>query len=111
MILHLQEIDAVGVELIGPEMRAGLRVDELSTHPHAIATQLLASLQHIAHAEIAAHLLHIDGLSLVGEGGASGDHKAAADPGETGGQLLGKDIGEIVLRRIATQIGERQDDD
>ena len=52
LILHLQEVAALGVELIGPQMRAGFRVDELGIHPYLIAAVLFAPLQHIADAEV-----------------------------------------------------------
>jgi hypothetical protein len=91
-------------------MRVGFRIDELGVDPHAVARPLFAARQHITYAKVFADLFHIDRLALVGEGGAAGDHEAAFDPRESGGQLLGNDIGEIVLRRIAAQIGERKHD-
>ena len=87
-------------------MRAGLGVDELGVHPHLIAAVLFAALQDVAHAEVFADLLHVHGLALVGEGGAARDHERAADPREARGQPLGEDIGEVILRRIAAQIGK-----
>src|SRR5580704_1399905 len=87
-------------------MRAGLSVDELGIHPHLIAAVLFAPLQHIAHAEVSADLLYVQGLALVGEGRAARDYKRAADPREAGGQFLSEDIGEVILRRIAAQTGK-----
>jgi hypothetical protein len=43
--VHLQKIGGIGIELVGPEMRAGLSVDELRAHPHLIAAVLFAALQ------------------------------------------------------------------
>ena len=45
-------------------------------------------------------------IALVSEGRAARDYKRAADPREAGGQLLSEDIGEVILRRIAAQIGK-----
>ena len=87
-------------------MGVGLGVDQLDIHPHAIAARLLAALQRIADAEIAAHLLQVYGLALVGEGGTACDHKRAADPREAGGQLLSEGIGEVILCGITAQIGK-----
>ena len=44
------------------------------------------------------------------EGGAAGDHEEAFDPRESGGEPLGDDVGEVILRRIAAQIREGQHD-
>src|SRR5580693_8293294 len=91
-------------------MRAGLSVYELGVHPHLIAAVLFAPLQHIAHAEVPADLLHVYGLALIGEGGAARDHERAADPREARSQPLGEDIGKIILPRIAAQIGKGEHD-
>jgi hypothetical protein len=37
LILHLQQIGARGVELVGPQVSAAFSVDELGVHPHTIA--------------------------------------------------------------------------
>src|SRR5260370_19275426 len=79
LVLHLKQIGTVRIELICPQMRAGLDVDELRAHAHPVAALLLAPLQHIAHPKLPADLLYVDGLALVGEGGAAGDHEAMAN--------------------------------
>src|ERR1700719_4902758 len=96
LVLHLQEIGAIGIELIGPQMRACLGVYELGMYPYLIAAALFAPLQHVADAEVLADLLHVHGLALVGEGGAARDHERAADPRKARGQLFGDCIGTIV---------------
>ena len=68
LILHSQEVAAIGVELIGPQMRAGLRVDELGIYPHLVAAVLFASLQHIAHVQVSTDLLYVPGLPLYVKG-------------------------------------------
>ena len=71
---------------------------------------LLAALQDVAHAEVPADLLHLHRLALVGKGGTAGDYKRAADSRKARGKPLGEDIGEVILRGIAAQIGEGQHD-
>ena len=62
--LHLQQVGAIGIELIGPQMRAVLSVNRaVAFTPHLIAAVLFA-LQHIAHAEVSANLLHVRRLAL-----------------------------------------------
>ena len=111
LVLHLQQIGAGGVELIGPKMRAAVGVDELGVDPHLIAARLHRAFQHIAHAQILADRLGVDRLALVGEGSVARDDEAVADARKSGGQFIGERVGEVILRRIAGEIGEGQHDD
>ena len=78
---------------------------------HLIAAGLHRAFQHIAHAQILADRLGVDRLALVGEGSVARDDEAVVDARESGGQFIGEDVGEVILRRIAGEIGERQHDD
>src|SRR5690242_8455689 len=49
-------------------MCTGSRVDQLPGDADPIAGFAHRALQHVAHAKLTTDLLHIDGLSLVGEG-------------------------------------------
>jgi hypothetical protein len=109
--LHRQEIGAARVELGRPKMRPSLGADELGIDAHLVAALPRAPFQHVAHAELPADLCHVDGLALLGEGRAARDDEAAADAREAAGELVGDDVGEIVLRGVATQVREGQDDD
>ena len=111
LVLRLQQIGALGVELFGPKMSAAVGVDELGVDPHLIAARLNRAFQHIAHAQILADRLGVDRLALVGEGRIARDDEAVADARESGGQFIGERVGEVVLRRIAGEIGEGQHDD
>jgi hypothetical protein len=66
------------------------------------------AFEHVAHAELAPDLLHVDGLALVGKTRIAGDYEEPTDAGECGDDLLDHAVGEIFLLRIATHIGERQ---
>ena len=50
-------------------------------------------------------------LALEGHGRVARDDESAADARETGGQFVGQGVDEVVLPRIARQIGEGQHDD
>ena len=89
-------------------MHAGLRLDKLRGDAHTLAGLAHAPLQHIAHAKLAADLLHIDRASLVGEARIARDDEEPADPRQCCGDLLHHAVGKVVLLRIAAQIGERQ---
>ena len=110
-VLHVEEVGHGLIEALGPEMRAGLRVDELDVDAQPIAGALNAALQHIPHVQLAPDLLQIDMFSLVGEGSVAPDHERAGDAREIGGQALRHAIDEIFLLWIAAEIGEGQDHD
>ena len=76
-VLHVEKIGERLVEPFGPKMTAGYGVDELHVDAHAAAAALDAALEDIADVQLAADLLQIDGLPLVGEGGVAPDHERA----------------------------------
>src|SRR5438552_7186611 len=92
-------------------MRAGFGIDQLRGDAHPVAALAHAAFEHIAHAEFAADLLHIDRLALVGEARIAGDDEEPADAAERGDDLLDHAVGEILLLRVAARILERQDGD
>ncbi len=67
LVLQIENVLEATVEAIRPEMRAGRGIDQLSGDPHAVRRLAHAALQHIADAELAADLLHVDAAALVGE--------------------------------------------
>ena len=79
LVLHLQQIGAGGVELVGPEVGAAVGVDELGVDPHLIAAGLHRAFQHVAHAQVLADRLGVDRLAFVGKGGIARDDEAVAD--------------------------------
>ena len=56
LVLHVEEIGQRLVEPLGPEMIAGLGVDELHVDAHAIAAALDAAFEHVAYVQLAADL-------------------------------------------------------
>ena len=110
-VLRLQQIGAGRVELLGPEVSAAVGVDELGVDPHPIAARLHRAFENIAHAQILADRLGVDRLALEGHGRVARDDEGAADARETGGQFVGQGVDEVVLPRIAGEIGEGQHDD
>ena len=79
LVLQLEDVLERAVEAIGPEMCAGRRVDELAGDAHPVAGLAHAAFEHVAHAELAADLLHVDGAALVGEARIARDHEQPAD--------------------------------
>ena len=110
-VLHVEEVGQGLVEPLGPEMIARFGVDQLDVDAHAVSAALDAALEHIADVQLAPDLLQIDGLALVSEGRVAPDHERAANARKIGRQALGDPVDEMLLLRIAADIGERQHDD
>jgi hypothetical protein len=66
------------------------------------------AFEHIAHAQFARHLLHIDRTPFVGEARITRDDKQPADARQRRDDLLDHTVGEIFLFRVATHILKRQ---
>src|SRR6185437_6914662 len=101
----------LAVETVGPNMRAGLGVDELGVEAHAVTGFAYAAFERVAHAELAADCLHVRRLALVGECGVARDHEGARYARQFGSEILGQAIDEIFLLGVARHVGERQHDD
>src|SRR5215470_19743594 len=85
---------------------AGL--DELRRNAEAVAAAPDAPFQHVARAQFPTDLPNIDRLALVLEGGISRDHHQLGEPRQLGCNVLGNAVTEIVLLRVAAEIGEGQ---
>ncbi len=85
-------------------------VDELDVDAHAVSAALDAALEDIADVQLAAGLLQIDVLALVGESGVAPDHERASNARKIGREALRDPVDEVILLRVAADIGERQDD-
>src|SRR5271165_1900610 len=66
------------------------------------------AFEHVAHAELAPDLFHIDGLALVSEARIAGDDEEPADAAQRGDDLLDHAVGEIFLLGVTAHVGERQ---
>ena len=108
LILQVENVVQRAVEPVGPEMRAGLRFDQLRGDAQAIARLAHAAFQHIAHAEFAPDLPDVDGPALVDEARIARDHEQPFDPRQAGDDVLDHAVGEIFLLRIAAHVLERQ---
>src|SRR5260370_25993779 len=75
LILQSEQIARVAVEPLPPKMRVGRGIDQLGVEAELAARSPDAPFEHIAHAELAADLLRIDGLVPVRERGISRNHE------------------------------------
>src|SRR4029077_12294889 len=97
--------------MLGPQMSAGLRLDQLRGDADAITAPPDRALEDIAYAELSTDLLYIDRLALVREARIARDHEQPADAAERGDDLLDHAVGEVFLLRVAAHVLERQDRD
>src|SRR5438477_11892491 len=88
LILKIENVFQGAVETIGPEMGAGLGLDQLRGDARPVPTLAHRALQHIADTELASHLLHPDRSSLVSGARIAGDDEQPADAAERGDDLL-----------------------
>ena len=110
-VLHGEDVAELAVVAFGPVMAAGCRIDELRADAQPLAGAAHAAFEHVADAELARDLFHVDRTVLVDERRVAGDDEQPADAGEPGDQVLGNAVGKILLIGIAAHIGERQDRD
>jgi hypothetical protein len=108
LILQLKNVVERAVEAVGPHVRAGRRVDQLPGDAHPLACFSYRAFEHVAYTQFARHLLHVDGLALVGEARIARDHKQPGQPGNRRRDLLDHAVGEIFLPGVAGHILERQ---
>ncbi len=107
-VLQIENIVERTLETIGPQLRAGDGIDQVTADPEPIAAFAHRAFEQISHAELAADLLHIHGLALVGKARIASENDEPADAAEGGDDLLDHAVGEIFLLRVTRQIGERQ---
>ena len=110
-VLHIEEIGKRLVETLRPKMAAGFGVNELHIDAHAIAAALNAALEDVAHIQVAADRLHVKRLALVRESRVAGDHGGASETRKIGRQALRHPVDEVLLLRIAANVGEGQNND
>src|ERR1700730_7470144 len=109
LILQVENIFQGAVETVGPEMRAGFRLDQLRGNPHATGGLAYRAFQHVTNAQFAGYPLHIDGLPFVREARITGDYEQPTDATEGCDDFLDHPINEIFLLRVAAHVLERED--
>jgi hypothetical protein len=111
LVLHVEKIGHRFFEPLGPKVIAALGINELhvDAHPHAAA--LNASLDHIPDVQLAPNLRDVEGFAFIRERGVASDYERAADARQIRRQALGHAIDEILLFRVSSHIGERQNHD
>ena len=97
LVLQFEDVVERAIIALGPDMRAARRRDQLRGDPHAVAGLAQAAFEDIAHAELAADLLQVDGPALVSEGRVAGDDMEPLKPRQAGDDVLDDAVDEIFL--------------
>ena len=111
LALDRENVICWAVPALRPDMPAAAGLDQLGGDTNPLARMLDTALEHVANAELAAHLAQVGGLVLVLQGRVAGDDREVAEAGEIGDHVLGDAVGEPAGGGIPAQVGERQDRD
>ena len=108
IVLQFEDVLELAVIAFGPHMAVGAPVDQLRGDAHPVVHLAHAAFEQVLHAEPRRHLVDVDVLSLVGEGGVARDDEQRRDLREIGDDVLGDAVAEIVLLRVAAHVDEGQ---
>src|SRR6185437_17168802 len=87
LVLKVEHVFDLALEAVGPEMRAGARIDELPGDAQAAAGLAHRAFEDIVDGELAPDLLHVDRLSLVGEARIARENEEPSDARQRGDDL------------------------
>jgi hypothetical protein len=73
--LQFEDVVEATVETVGPDVRAGCRVDQLASNAHPVSALAHRTFEDIADTQFAADLFYVETLVLVCEGRIAGDDK------------------------------------
>src|SRR4030095_3217322 len=99
-VLDAEDIGEVPVIAVGPDMAAGLSVDQLGGDAYPVARLAHAAFEHMADTQLLRDVAHIDRLALEREGGVARDDLERRNLGEVGGDVLADAVAEIFLLGI-----------
>src|SRR6516162_10677760 len=108
LVLNVKDVFQQTVKAVRPEMRPAERIDQLGGDAHPPTRLANRAFEHVADAELAAHLLHVYDLAFVRKTRIAGDDEEPTDAGERGDDLLDHAVGEVFLLWIAAEVLERQ---
>ena len=89
-------------------MRAALRVHQLRGDPDTIADLADAALEHVTHAELARHLLHVDRAALVHERRVARDDEQPTHVRYRRDDVFGNPVCEVFLLVVTAHVFEWQ---
>lgn len=108
LILQAEDVRCLTVKAIGPELFAGLGINQPRVDADLTSSPLYRALQKIPDIQFAAHLRRVNLVALIGKGRPARDDKQVGNiHRELGRQVFDNAVAKIVLRCVATEIVER----
>src|SRR6266581_116569 len=89
-------------------MACGRGIDQLGGDTNAVPAATHAPFKHIAHAEVTRDLSNVNRTPFVSETGVASDYEQVPGTGQGRGDLFHHAVGEVVLLRVAADVGEWQ---
>lgn len=106
--LDLEDVGQATFICFRPEMEAGRDVDELRGDTDPVTLLAHAPFQHGARAQRATDLADVPVHALEGEGGGTRHDAQRLHARQGRDQLFGQAVAEILVVRVATEVGEGQ---
>jgi hypothetical protein len=108
LVLNGEDIGEVSVIPLRPDVRSGGCVNQLRRDADPVRRFPHAAFEHITYAQLAAHLLYVDGATFVSEGRVPGDDEEPTHPRQRRDDVIHDPVGEILLLGIAAHVLEWQ---
>ena len=112
VVLHRENARRLEVPVVGlgPELRAGLGVDELGAQANGRPSPADASIQHVTRAELGAQGPFVSGLSLQAGRRGARDDRQVPKPRKPGRDLLGEAVRERLHLRVTRALEGKHGD-
>ena len=108
LVLDKEDVGHLAIEAIGPNLGAGLGVDELRRDAEAVVGAPDTALEYVARPQLAPEFGGVHGLALVLKGGVAREYaQVARRSRQRGHQVLSQTVTEILLVRVAAQVERR----
>jgi len=107
VILKLENVGNVAIVAFSPYVIPTLGVDELRRATEPVAGPADTALQDVTHTEVFTYLCHINGFTFIRERRISSGYEKIVKLGQSGDDVLGDAVSEILLLRIARHVVER----
>ena len=111
LVLYSEDIHQIPIIALGPLVNSRLAVDQLDRHPHPIAGLAQVAGHQAPNAQCSPSRLRVARPVAELEGRDLPHHTKRAEACKLGNDVLSDSLGEVVLLRVARQVGEGQHGD
>ncbi len=111
VVLQFQDVAPRGIEIAGPHVIAGRRVDQLHRHPHVGTIATHAAFEHVPHAQRLADLADVEVPALELEGGCASCHAQSRYLRELGREFLAQSVAQVGVSSARAHVNQGQHGD